>query len=163
MGDCRMSLPILVCVEASSTFRVKAKKFSHSIFNDSRPENRNFAFLTILTYSIFTIWLQLFWFIVSVLHFWWFWQFLRRQELWELVCELWNVKGERDDFMITKCRMRVVRPSWEGGGVWNTGKRRVQGFHWYFTVFHWYILQGKGNKGKNKQMGLHQIKKLLHP
>lgn len=122
-----MSLPILVCGEASSTFRVKTKKFSHSIFNNSRPENKNFAFLTVLTYRIFTIWLQLFWFIVSVLHLGLFWQFLRRQWLQELVCELWNVKGERGDFMKTKCRMRVVRPSWEGGGVWNQGRGECRG------------------------------------
>ena len=28
--------------------------------------------------------------------------------------------------------------------------------------FHWYIPEGKGNKGKNTQLGLHQINKLLH-
>lgn len=63
-----MPLSISVRVEASTTFRVNAKKFSQRIFNDSRPENSNFAFLTIVTCGVFTIGLHSFWFIVSILH-----------------------------------------------------------------------------------------------
>ena len=42
------------------------------------------------------------------------------------------------------------------------GKHRQENFSFPTQpYFHPYIFCGKGNKGKNKQMGLHQIKKLL--
>lgn len=49
--DCRMSLAISVCVGVSNVFRVKAKTSGQRLFNDSRPENSNFTFLTIVTWS----------------------------------------------------------------------------------------------------------------
>lgn len=60
-----------MCTKASNIFRVKAKKkkkSSQGIFNDSRPENSNFVFLTIVTCGVFTIGSHLLWFIVSILH-----------------------------------------------------------------------------------------------
>ena len=35
-------------------------------------------------------------------------------------------------------------------------------FDTVFVIFFGYVLSGKGNKSKNKQMGLHQTQKLLH-
>lgn len=49
--DCRMSLAISVCVGVSNVFRVKTKTSGQRLFNDSRPENSNFTFLTIVTWS----------------------------------------------------------------------------------------------------------------
>lgn len=108
---CRMSLPILVCVKSSATFKVKATKFGHRI---CRPENRNFAFLTILTCRVFTIWLHSFWFIASILHL----------GTGHVGFEMWNKRKGIISWL--QRRMRVVGLTWEGGLARKAEKKTAQ-------------------------------------
>ena len=101
--DCRKSLTILVCVEASTKFRIKAETFSHRILTDSRLGNSDSAFLTVVTCGVFTIELHphfglLFQFCISD-EFDSFWE---GRDSGDWLCKCWNMKRGRNNFMITR-------------------------------------------------------------
>ena len=84
-------------------------------------------------------------------------------EIWTNTCKKNETRPLNYTTYQNKLKMdkRLKYKSWHHKSL--RGEHRQENLR-YSTqqYFHWYVPESKGHKGKNKQMGFHQNKKLLH-